>query len=56
MYPLYKMKQNATDGTEYLSCIDNENKRSALRDELRKANTMIGHTKCEYCGCEVLGV
>ena len=44
-----RMNQNITDGTEY--CITEEEK-----EEVKNANTRIGHCNCDYCGREVLVV
>lgn len=56
MYPLHRMKEDSTDGTEYLCCIEDDGEREKVLQELIEAKTIIGHTKCDYCGCEVLGV
>ena len=49
MYPMYRLKENPTDGTEYAR---DENE----KEEIIKAETRVAHTKCDYCGKEVLGV
>lgn len=49
MYPIYRMKENTTDGTEFC-------KSEKERDLVIKNETKIGHTHCDYCGKEILAV
>ena len=49
MYPMYRMKQNKTDGTEF--CLDDESIKKVIN-----AKTEIGHCTCDYCGKEILAV
>lgn len=41
-----RMKENPTDGTEY----------GLTREESIKEHVLIGHTKCDYCGKEIIYV
>jgi len=56
MYPLYKMKENITDGTEYLTCITDPSEKEKIKQELKDAETKIGHLKCEYCGKDIISI
>ena len=43
---MQRMKENPTDGTEY----------GLTKEESLEEHVLIGHTKCDYCGKEILYV
>lgn len=51
-----RMKENPTDGSEFIDDSLSEVEKEEIKKKLKEDAVLIGHTKCDYCNRNIIGV